>query len=314
MVDLFCATNICACKCRGDYIAGAGNGKVYLGDVYDPLTVTEIDATLKTTVTHTIKTNEPNRRYRKLRVAVKPPYFYLTDGLEAFAFRGTITDWNASIWIDKVAYFNSFVPIDSSHAAIRALSSDNNENILGTMKKEEKDTAVFNSKLLDKQIDGVFDTDGILLYNNKHRHLLYVYAYRNEYLTTDPGLQLKIIGNTIDTTSRAKIKVAYINNLKASKLASPARIVNKTAATDGDFLYVNSKLIRQFEPESTWSEASIIDVYNFITKAYLFSFHLYDKEHSKVSKFVIDSGRAYALAGRTLTVYHLDPIPFKKNN
>jgi len=127
-------------------------------------------------------------------------------------------------------------------------------------------------------------------------------------------LQSKKIANTIDTTSRAKIKVAYVDRLKAKKIASPMRVVNKTSATDGDYLYVNSKLIGQFEETVVWDRASIIDVYNITNSAYLFSFYLYDKDEKKISEFVVKDGKVFTIAGRTLTVYHLDPIPFRKNN
>lgn len=296
------------------YLAGSYGEKVYVGDNRDPLTVLEVDVNLKTITSHTISTNEPNRPFRSLRIIVKPPYFYLSDGLEAFAFRGSIADWKAEIWINNIAYYNSFVPLDYERAAIRSLVGVNSENIIGIMKHSDTDSVIFNEKLLDKQIDGVFDTDGKLLFNEKHKSLIYVYTYRNEFLITDLRLQSKIIGKTIDTTSRAKIKVAYVDNNKTSKLASPARVVNKTSATFGDFLFVNSKLIGQYEQKDIWDEASIIDVYNIVNHAYLFSFYLYDKEGHKISDFIVDSNKIYTLAGKTLTVYHLDPIPFLKNN
>ena len=34
----------------------------------------------------------------------------------------------------------------------------------------------------------------------------------------------------------------------------------------------------------------------------------------KISEFVVKDGKVFTIAGRTLTVYHLDPIPFRKNN
>jgi uncharacterized membrane protein YphA (DoxX/SURF4 family) len=296
------------------YIAGAGNGKVYIGNVNDPLKILEFDVDLKSVTTRIITTNEPDRPFKQLRITVKPPYFYLSDGIEAFAFRGTVKDWKAKIWIDKLAYYNSFVPMDSNHVAIRAISGDNHESIIGVMQKANPNRVIFNKALLDKQIDGFFDTDGKLLFNEKHQQLIYVYLYRNEYVITDTLLQSKKIANTIDTTSRAKIKVAYVDRLKTKKIASPMRVVNKTSATDGDYLYVNSKLIGQFEETVVWDRASIIDVYNITNSAYLFSFYLYDKDEKKISEFVVKDGKVFTIAGRTLTVYHLDPIPFRKNN
>lgn len=300
-------------KSNGLYFAGIGNGSVYIGNMSNPLEITEVDSTLNQTVSHLISVDDSNRRYHSLKVSVQYPYFYLADGTEAFVYRGLVRDWKAKLWIDKESYFNSFVPIDSNKIAIRSISSESNENILGVMQRDDSSTVFFNKGLLDKQIDGIFDTDGKLIYNKSLNKLLYIYAYRNEYLITDTALKSKFVGHTIDTTSRANIKVAYVSSIKASKLASPSRIVNKTAATFGDLLFVNSQLIGQYELEEMWDEASIIDIYNLASNTYQFSFYLYDKEQQKISEFVTDSGHVYSLAGKTLSVYKIDKKAFEKN-
>ena len=253
------------------------------------------------------------RKYRTLRVTVKYPYFFLSDGSEAFIYRGTTDDWKAEIWVDKKVYFNSFAPIDSNRIAIRSVSSADNKNILGLLDCRGGVTANFNPKLLDTQIDGIFDTDGKLLYNDVHDKIIYVYSYRNQFVITDPTLAAKTVGRTIDTTSRAKIKVEYVKSIDATTLASPARGVNRTAATHSDYLFVNSELIGQYENRSMWKEASIIDIYNLATQHYLFSFYLYDKEQKKISEFIADRDHVYTLAGRILSVYRIDKKSFLKN-
>jgi len=295
------------------YLAGAGNGKLYIGEINNPLFVRSVDSTLKTSSVYRIHVDDPNRPYKTLRLTVKLPYFYLSDGTEAFVYRGLVRDWKAKIWVDKAAYFNAFVPIDATCFAIRALSGENNQNVLGVITKNDSLNINLKANLLDKQIDGVFDTDGRLLYNSFHRKLIYLYTYRNEYVVTSGSLSGKDIGHTIDTTSRANIKVAYVKSIESTKLSSPARTVNKNAVTDGDYLFVNSNLIGQLEPKDMWDEASIIDVYNFMEHSYLFSFYLYHKQGKKVSGFIADGDRIYTIAGKVLTAYHLDPIAFERN-
>ncbi len=296
------------------YIAGAGNGKVFIGSANDPLKIIAIDQELKASQEYRISTNDPERRFRKMRVTVQYPNFFVSDGIEAFAFKGSVLDWKAKIWIDKLAYHNSFVPIDSQHVAIRAVYGDNNESMIGVMQQADKGSVIFNKNLLNKQIDGFFDTDGKLLYNKKHQKIVYVYLYRNEYVITDTQLKSKVIGNTIDTTSTAKIKVAYDNAAKDKKIASPMRTVNKTSATEGDFLFINSKLMGQMEPREMWDVSSIVDVYNIKTRAYLFSFYLYDKNGKKISEFTVADGKIYTVAGEVLSVYRINPYAFKNNN
>lgn len=295
------------------YIAGIEKGNIFLGNSLNPLEIIELDSTLKYSKTHVIAVKETNRKYRSLMVTVKYPYFYLSDGTEAFIYRGLIKNWKAEIWIDKESYFNMLVPVDSNSIAIRAVSSVNNENMLGLIKRIDTVSLSFNRKLLDKQIDGIFDTDGKLIYNSLLDKLIYVYTYRNEYLISNSSLNEKFVAHTIDTTSRANIKVAYVNSLEASKLASPARIVNKTAATYGEHLYVNSLVIGQHELKDVWDEASIIDTYNLITHAYQFSFYLYDKNGKKISEFAVDDNHIYTLSGNVVSMYKIDRKVFEKN-
>lgn len=295
------------------YIAGAGHGKVYICDNRDPLKVFEFDNDLSSVTTRIIRTNEPNRAFKSLRTVIKPPYFYLYDGREAFAFSGNLLDWQAKIWIDQVAYYNSFVAIDSSQAAIRSVSADANESVIGIMKNDGSEKVTFNKNLLDKQIDGFFDTDGKLLFNSKHQKLIYVYYYRNEYLITNTSLSEKKVAHTIDTTSKANIKVVRLKDTQASTIASPMRIVNKSACTEGDFLYIHSNLIGQFEQKEMWKQASVVDVYSLLDNSYLFSFYLYDKHGHKISDFVVDNGKIYTIAGLTLTVYDFNATPYKKS-
>ena len=295
------------------YIAGASKGKLHIGNFNDPLLVTEIDISSKVIKKYRIKVEDPYRPYKAVKITVNAPHFYLSDGNEAFIYRGLISDWNAIIWIDKAVYFNAFVPIDSNHAAFRALSSTTGENILGLIKTNPQISIQLKSKFLEKQIDGVFDTDGRLLYNSFHKKIIYLYTYRNEYLIMDRNLSKKDIGHTIDTTSKANITVTHIKSSKTTKLSSPARVVNKYGATDGSHLYVNAALIGRFEPRNMWDQASIIDVYDFMKHRYLFSFYLYDKNGRKISELSVNNGNLYALAGNTATLYHLDNIAFQRN-
>lgn len=298
---------------RSNYFAGIWKGTLYFGNISNPLQIIEVDSSLTVSKTHTLVINDPNRLYRTLRVTVQYPYFYLSDGTEAFVYRGLVNHWKAEIWIDKKAYFNSFVPIDYNTVAIRSISSEKNENVLGILKKADSTSVMFNPKLLDKQIDGIFDTDGMLIYNKQIDKLIYIYSYRNEYLITDTKLNSKFVGRTIDTTTHANIKIAYIKSIKASKLASPARTVNKTAATFGNNLYINSQLIGQHEPKDMWNEASIIDIYKLTTHTYQFSLYLYDKGQKKISEFLVDEEHIYTLSGKILTIYKLDKKAFEKN-
>ncbi|WP_296151164.1 MauE/DoxX family redox-associated membrane protein [uncultured Flavobacterium sp.] len=298
-------------KSEAYYIAGSGNGAVFLGSHASPLTVTVVDSALHRVNKFAIALETKKRPYNSLRITVAPPHFFVSDGTETFIFRGRTADWKARLWSDRNAYFNAIVPIDSTAVAIRAISSQNHENVLGILKGGSGGSVSLHP-LLEKQIDGIFDTAGSLLYNPQVKKLLYVYAYRNEFFITDARMAGKTVGHTIDTVSRVKIKVAFVGSEKGSKIASPALKVNNAAATFGNYLFVHAALMGKFEPRSMWDEASVIDAYAISDQSYRFSFYVYGKRKKKMRDFILTQDRLYALVGQYLTVYRLRDTFYEK--
>src|SRR5690606_6840343 len=115
-----------------------------------------------------------------------------------------------------------------------------------------------------KQIDGVFDTDGMLRYNSHLNRFLYVYYYRNEFITADLQLNLDYHGRTIDTVKFASIKIATTNSGQIRTLDSKSQLVNRYAATYGKYLFIKSNRLGRYEPKEMLKDASIVDVYDIM--------------------------------------------------
>ena len=299
-------TNEFNLKYTSYYIAGLDQSTIYLANVKAPLQLQLIDTSLQRQEIITIKLPKTDFVFRSVKVQVKPPYFYVSDGTVPCIFRGKVSDWKASLWMHGKAYFTHMEPVTPKKVAIRALSSKNHENILGTIDFQDNVEVHVSDELLEKQIDGVFDTDGMLLYNDKLRKLIYTYYYRNEYLLVDDLLRLESVGKTIDTTSKAKITVAYINSRKESKMASPPFSVNKNTATFGNYLFVQASLIGKYESFEMWDVASIVDVYDLVKKTYVFSFYISDKNAVKMSEFRVLDDLVVVLSGKYLSTYRLN--------
>lgn len=291
-------------KFNSYYIAGEGNGKIYLGNKTAPLSVMVVDNSLKSKKQYAIKLTNDKFLFHSLKLTVKPPFFYVWDGTAALVFQGNISDWKANLWSENTVYFNAFEPIGVNKAAFRAISSENRENVLGILSIKE-DPKVLLKPLLDKQIDGIFDTNGSLKYNEANQKLIYTYTFKNEYLITDELLSSKAIFNTIDTISKVRIKVRYLSSKKQSKLASPEYIVNARTSTFGNYLFVNSLIMGKHEVKEMWDEASIIDVYNIVSNTYEFSFYLTNIKNNKMTDFVINRDRVFVITGQFLSTYKL---------
>jgi len=292
-------------KVNSYYIAGEGNGKVYLGNFTAPLTVTVVDSTLRYKRQQVIKVMPAIDHYFSLQLSIQMPYFYLIDGRKPVVYRGIVGEWTATVWTENTAYFNAFEPISDSKAAFRAISSNSRDHILGLFKVDDT-TRVEVKPLLDKQTDGIFDTGGTLRYNSESKKLLYVYTYKNQYLVIDDGLTSKKIQRTIDTTSKVRIKTRYDSASKMRQLASPAWTVNNRARTYKNYLFVNSALMGKFELEEMWKTASVVDIYDFNKDTYEFSIYLTNIMESKMSDFIVNDDKLYAICGNYLSVYRLD--------
>lgn len=277
------------------YIAGVDKDKIYLGNNTAPLHLLVLDSTLKDTQHIRLHLERKNLPFRSIKVRVDPPYFYVMDGTVPTILRGKTSDWNASLIMEGDAYFSFAEPMDSSTVVIRARRSSTNENVLGRISMGDSVQVDLFSDLLQKQIDGVFCTDGELLFNKELQKPIYVYNYRNQFVVADTNLEQEYIGKTIDTVSRAQIELASISSKKVTTLASPPLVVNRQSSAYGNYLFVCSGRLGRYEPSIMLDQASIIDVYDLRKNTYKFSFYLYDHLLKRMSSFRVHGDKLIAM-------------------
>lgn len=287
------------------YFAGSVDGKVYLGNYTAPLQILEIDAELKSQILHKLKIDKMKLPFTAIQLRVQPPYFYLVDGNVPCIFKGNIANWKASYVMRGDPYFTQVAVTDSTHIAFRTILKKTKTNTLGQFNLKDTTNIKFEPSLIQKQIDGVFDTDGQLIYDHLAQKVVYLYRHRNQFIVADPNLKLKYRGNTIDTTAHAQIKVATISGSGETKLAAPPLIVNNTGAAYNNILFVSSNLPGKYESLEMWKKASIIDIYNLENRAYLLSFYIYDNNGKKMRSFYIHGDNLFALIGTKVVLYKL---------
>lgn len=292
-------------KSTSYYFAGSNNGKIYLGNFNAPLQIVEIDSKLNTKITHNIKIDKMQLPFTAIQIKVLAPYFYLVDGNVPCLFKGNISDWKASYVMRGDPYFSQFTPMDSSKIAFRTILKSTKTNTLGVFSLTDTTAIKFEPKLIQKQIDGVFDTDGQLLYDNESKKLIYLYTYRNQFIIANPSLKLISRGNTIDTTAHSNIKVATISSSGETKLAAPPLIVNNTSAVFNNILFVSSNLPGKYESLVMWKKASIVDLYNLENHSYLMSFYIYNIDRDKMRSFYVEGNVLYALIEKKIVTYKL---------
>jgi hypothetical protein len=287
----------------GFYFVGQSKGKIYLGNSSSPLTIIEIDSKLNLKKQHTITLDNDKFKFRSVKIKVLDSLFFLYDGHVPVIFRGLVSDWKAKTWITHKPYFTLLQPVEYNKCIFLGQQLSNGESILGTIEQGDKLKITKAAKILQKQIDGVFDTDGMMTYSQQMKTFIYTYFYRNQFIVTDNNLNLIYRGKTIDTTSQAKLKVVTIIKSGDTKLAAPPYSVNIKSTIQNNLLFIQSELRGRFENNKIWKVASIVDIYDFNQKTYVGSCYIYNEGREKMSDFMATDKSIYAIIGHQLVRY-----------
>ncbi len=285
------------------YLAGQGQGKLFLGNRTAPALITELDTTLQMTSSH-IKITDTLFQFRNVQLRVLPPYFYIFDGTVPCIFKGNLQDKKAILQSRAIPGFTKAEVVDSTTLIIRTLNKTR-ENLLASVNLRDGEVKKA-PELLQKQVDGLFDTDGTLQYSPEQKKFVYLYYYRNQYAVTDASLHLLHRGNTIDTTTRAKIKVQYLKDRKEKKFSAPPLLVNRMSTLHRNLLFVNSTLPGRYDEAKMWKNAHVIDVYDVLNKSYVMSFYLYKIDGQHLDAFIVTDTHLFALMGSNIVLYKLN--------
>jgi uncharacterized membrane protein YphA (DoxX/SURF4 family) len=298
-------------KYNSYYIAGATNGRIYLGNTTAPRQILVIDTLLTEAKNLRVEIEgKQDYPFKSVQVRVNSPYFYLADGTVPVIYRGKISDWCATPLTNIKTYFSVFEPIDSTLFAIRSIDTAESLNILGTLNTAESNAFKQVSGMLQKRIDGIFDTDGKLLYNYQLKKMVYVYYYRNQAVIASSDLKTFQGLKTIDTVSQVPIHFAYLRSTGEKKFVRQPPMIQQGAATYEKYLFTMSNRLGKFEAESMLKEASIIDVYDLQKSTYEFSFYLYDYKNEKVENFQVYNNLLIGITKHYIVLYRLKSSHF----
>lgn len=302
-------------KYNSYYIAGVDKDRIYLGNTTAPSHVFSIDTTLNNPETINIQLdNKNNTTFYAPQIRIHTPYFFLVDGNVPAIFKGSMSDWKAKKYWQGNHTFSQFEIISPSRFILSGLDKTRGQNVISYLDFSKGIPIIETSQLLEKKIDGVFDTDGMLRYNANLEKVVYVYYYRNEYLTSDTTLKLNYKGRTIDTITQSSIKLAYQDSGRIRTLAKRPELVQLQSAVSGKYLFTKSNRLGKYESEEMLKDASIIDVYDLKKQSYEFSFYLYDYEGEKIKSFSVYGNILIGLSDHYLVLYRLQALNFDIGN
>nr|WP_068891208.1 hypothetical protein [Pedobacter panaciterrae] len=284
------------------YIAGLFDSTIYLGNNILPGRIGKVDREIKNFSLTKITGFDSVKIYNGAYIQIDSPIFYLMDGVKQIILNGNVKDLHLTKQLNAT-YFTGGIPLTNSTMALRSVY----EGIGNRLIKLDLITGQLQpTSLLEKQIDGIFCTDGEIVRVPKSSKIIYVYYYRNQFLCADSNLNLLYKGKTIDTNSHAQIKVAKIKSNSENTLSAPPLYVNKRACANEKYLFVQSALRANNETEYMIKDVSMIDVYAIADGKYQFSFYLPDFRGFKVRDFKVYGQSLYALYDRYLYKYQLN--------
>jgi uncharacterized membrane protein YhaH (DUF805 family) len=287
------------------YFSGSSPDKIYLGNYTTPLQILSVDTSFKFQQTNKIEIYDHKVPFSAIKILVRGKYFYVMDGNVPCIYLGSTENWKISSDLKELPKFTNAEPIDKSSFIFRNNNGIKSANILGIYTANNDRKVQYMPGLLKKQIDGIFDTDGILHYSRKMERAVYVYFYRNEIIVADKNGKLDYRGKTIDTFSRAKIKVSYLKNETVRKMSAPPLTVNSLCTLHNNLLFIESKIPGQYEDPALWKHASIIDVYDISKKSYVLSFPIFKIGDDKLKSLYLTDRHLYVLIGTKVLMYEL---------
>ncbi|QDW27245.1 hypothetical protein FFJ24_021405 [Pedobacter sp. KBS0701] len=232
-------------------------------------------------------------------IQIAPPYFYVTNLKTNHIFYGTISDWQVKGLITYPSKANKVYMTKSTKVLARIVD----RGLLNLGHWYPGQTAFAKSPAFDGiQGDGVFSRDGMFLYDQNNKRLVYLFHYFNQFLVMNDSLKLLAKEHTIDTVTKIKYKLGQLDKGELG-MASPMAIVNRKSCLEGDWLYVNSGLRADNESVNDFELNSPIDVYNVKNGKYLFSFYLPKYKGDWVTNFTISKGKLLATYKQGIVLY-----------
>ncbi len=288
------------------YIAGVAGQFIYLGNYRDPSRLILTDRFLQHQQQIQLEIpKEINYSIGSAKIIVDSPDIHLMDGNSPYLVKGNLDTKDIGRKIQDTFLFSQGVPGPRESYVFRIFDKHLQQNILVSYNLRGDSVSLQKKFVLNKQVDGVFCTDGKLQYNKSANTYLYVYYFQNLYVVLDTNLQPIQTGRTIDTNSMAKIKVNFISG-NTKTISTPSRYSCRTSFAAGNWLYIVSGIRADNDSSNMYDKASVVDLYSLKNNRYLFSFYIPDGDGSKISSFLVYHDMLFAVVGKRLVSYQLN--------
>ncbi|WP_316817991.1 hypothetical protein [Pedobacter nyackensis] len=290
-------------KYNSYYFAGQFKDKIYLGNYTTNNHLLEIDTALRLRKAINIDVTALTNKQEPLKISVTDGNFYLSNGTNRTIYKGKVGSWLAVPHNIYIPYFHQSLPVSDQSIVFRYVNANNQQN---SLRKENTFSGSYeNLNLLEKHVDGLFCTDGILTKNNLHQ-LVYMYYYRNQILIMDTNLVLIKKIKTIDPIDSTRFTVTNNNNQISKTINSPSLLVNANCSSWKQHLYIQSKIMGRKEDRTLFLASTVIDIYDTEKNTYLHSIYLPNQNGNSTKSFQVIDKYIYTLSDHFITRHDIE--------
>ena len=288
------------------YFVKADSASIYLADYQSAAQIFKIDSDLS--LIKTVAVDNPEKdafTTSQTKIMAYDTNFLRIEQFRSIIFQSSLRyGGKAKVMIDSPFLSSTAsVCISNSSFILRTYYDSLKQNILAKKRIGSRDV-LYGIKTLEKQVDGLFSVDGNLLWNDQCHRIFYVYTYRNQIVCMDSSLNIQYKSRTVDTNTQAKITVSAIDK-SISTFASPPLLVNRLAATYGNYLFVNSVLKANNEVVANFDNYAVIDVYRTLNGRYAFSFYVTKSRGNNIASMKLWKNKLFLIEGQDLFEYTL---------
>ncbi len=289
------------------YFAGLTARNIYLGNYGDPEYILKVDLSMLNSEKIKIQIPDSEKVFATvLHWSADSSFLYLNNYALGSVYKISLSrmkDPMSKVGVPAISSL-AFLPFSRRSYVIRTFDKRLQENILSRISESTPQISNFDS-VLEKQGEGIFSTDGLLRFNPDAARFVYIYFYRNQFITLDTSFKIDFRARTLDTNTEAKIRVISQASRKTSTIASPGFRINRSACTNNEWILINSDLRADNEEKNIFSKFAVIDIYGIGNGHYHFSFYL-PKGVGKITDMAMIDNRVITIQDRTLLYYDLN--------
>jgi hypothetical protein len=294
-------------KVNSYYFAGTVKDRLLLANTTAPahfLTLNPLDFT-----TAVVKGSFPkNQRYTEggLQSIGQSPYIYTVNSFttdifqapeDSLQFKQLTGEW--------LTANNAFLPFSTTSAIIKSFDTSAKRILIKKISLQPiKQLSAYYPTM--QHTEGIFSPDGMLLFNEFKKEIIYIHHYWNRIVCLDSNLNLVYTGKTIDTITAPQRAVINIVSQNRFAITGPSSATNVRSCISNGYLFVQSSLKAKNQTSSSMDSAWTIDVYKAEDSKYQFSFFIPFHEGSKPYHFQVVDNKLFVIYGRFLVRYPIN--------